>query len=120
MDKAAEAQRAADIAANNEKAKAVQEEKRRHPRKKGGLDPAKAAASQFTGKIKIENTKNVLYTLAGCCQPKVGDVIIGYSSKNKGIMIHRADCLTFLRIPNIENRKVEVEWEERDKNTEKN
>ena len=120
VDKAAEAQRAADIAANNEKAKAVQEEKRRHPRKKGGLDPAKAAASQFTGKIKIENTKNVLYTLAGCCQPKVGDVIIGYSSKNKGIMIHRADCLTFLRIPNIENRKVEVEWEEREKSTEKN
>ncbi|MBR6912968.1 MAG: bifunctional (p)ppGpp synthetase/guanosine-3',5'-bis(diphosphate) 3'-pyrophosphohydrolase [Treponema sp.] len=115
VDKAAEAQRAADIAANNDKARVIQEEKRRHPRKKEGLNLSKLMSEHYTGKIKIENTKNVLYTLAGCCQPKVGDLIIGYSSKNKGIMIHRADCLTFLRIPNIENRIVEVEWEPREK-----
>lgn len=112
VDKAAEAQREAAIAANNGKSRRIQEEKRSH-RKGAGMDASKALLEAYTGNVKIDNTKNVLYTLAGCCCPKVGDAIVGYSSKNKGIMIHRADCLTFLRIPNIENRKVEVEWEQR-------
>ncbi len=113
VDKAAEAQRAADIAANNDKSRKIQEEKKKHNRGKNGADPLKILSETYTGRIKIDNTKNVLYTLAKCCMPTTGDVIVGYSSKNKGIMIHKASCLTFLRIPNIENRKVEVEWEKR-------
>jgi len=114
IDKAAEAQRAAEIAANNGKSRLIQEEKRKH-QKGTGADPQKLISATFTGNIRIENTKNVLYTLAKCCEPKVGDLIVGYSSKNKGIMIHKPTCLTFQRIPNIENRMVAVEWEERDK-----
>lgn len=112
VDKAAEAQRAADIAKNNDHSKQIQEEKRRKMRSKNGLNPA-LLQNAFTGNIKIENTKNMMFSLAGCCSPKPGDPIVGYVSKNKGIMIHKATCLTFQRIPNIEHRMVEVEWEKR-------
>ena len=65
---------------------------------------------RYTGEVKVEGMKNVVYKLAGCCRPKPGDVIVGYSSTRNGIMVHRADCLTFQRIENIEHRMVDVSW----------
>ena len=114
-DRAAMEQRAADLAANNERARQIQSRKsegKRHSKGRG-LDAEKILAESFTGSVRIDDTRNVLYTLAKCCAPRPGDAIVGYSSKNKGIMVHRADCLTFLRIPNIENRMVSVEWEKK-------
>ena len=63
-----------------------------------------------TGKIIVEGTKNVELNLAGCCNPQPGDPIVGYTNK-KGLRIHKATCLTFQRIQNIEKRMVNVEWE---------
>ena len=113
VDKAALAQRAADIAAHNDKSKQIQDEKRRKRSRKGEGE-IKNPLENYTGKIIAQNTKNMLCTLAGCCCPKPGDIIVGYVSKKKGIMVHKATCLTFQRIQNIENRMVDVEWEKRE------
>ena len=113
VDKAALAQRAADIAAHNDKSKQIQDEKRRKRSRKGEGE-IKNPLENYTGKIIVQNTKNMLCTLAGCCCPKPGDIIVGYVSKKKGIMVHKATCLTFQRIQNIENRMVDVEWEKRE------
>lgn len=114
IDKAAEAQKAAETAARNDHAKAVQEEKRRIKRTVN-LEKAQAQRldERYTGTVKVNGMKNVAYRLAGCCNPKPGDVIVGYSSSRNEIMVHRADCLTFQRIENIEHRMVDVEWETR-------
>ena len=56
-------------------------------------------------------------TLVGLCVAigtfwdAVTDPIVGYISSKRGITVHRADCLTYLRIPLIENRSVNVEWD---------
>lgn len=110
VDKVAEAQREAAIAANNDKSRRIQEERRSH-RKGAGADAAKALAEAYTGGIIVDGTRNVVYTLAGCCRPSPGDAIVGYVSRKKGVMIHAATCLTFQRIPRIESRTVPVEWE---------
>ena len=110
VDKAAEAQRALDLAANNSKAKSVQEEKRKKRSVNPGLAQVKRIDERYTGEVKVEGMKNVVYKLAGCCHPKPGEVIVGYASTRNGIMVHRADCLTFQRIENIEHRMVEVSW----------
>lgn len=112
VDKAALAQHAADVAANNERGKAIQEEKRKKRSRKGDGE-IKNPLENYTGRIIAEHTKNMLCTLAGCCSPKPGDLIVGYVSKKKGIMVHKATCMTFQRIENIENRMVDVEWEKR-------
>ena len=108
-DKAAAEQRARDLDAQNERSRAIQEEKRKH-RSVKGENPEIAERNRYTGKIIVEGTKNVTYNLAGCCNPQPGDPIVGYTNK-KGLRIHKATCLTFQRIQNIENRMVEVEWE---------
>ncbi|MBP3772523.1 MAG: bifunctional (p)ppGpp synthetase/guanosine-3',5'-bis(diphosphate) 3'-pyrophosphohydrolase [Treponema sp.] len=108
-DQAAAEQRARDLDAQNERSRAIQEEKRRH-RSKKGMNPELMERKAYTGKIIVEGTKNVECTLAGCCNPQPGDLIVGYMTK-KGMKIHKATCITFQRIPNIENRMITVEWE---------
>ena len=110
-DKAAAEQRARDLDAQNERSRAIQEEKRKK-RSTKGTNPDYAEKSLYTGRISVENTKNVVYALAGCCNPQPGDPVVGYMNK-KGLRIHKATCLTFQRIQNIEKRMVEVEWEKK-------
>ena len=113
IDKEAEAKRAAEIAALNEHAKAVQDEKRRRKIRtsSAAVQEARANDEKYSGKIKIGDTTNFLVNFAGCCSPQAGQPIVGYVSNSRGIIIHRADCLTFHRIPNIERRTIAVEWE---------
>ncbi|WP_296329649.1 RelA/SpoT family protein [uncultured Treponema sp.] len=111
-DKAAAEQRARDLDAQNERSRAIQEEKRKK-RSAKGENPELAERKTYTGKIIVEGTKNVELNLAGCCNPQPGDPIVGYTNK-KGLRIHKATCLTFQRIQNIEKRMVNVEWEKKD------
>lgn len=67
-------------------------------------------ASSF-GKIRIGDTKNYLVSQAGCCSPLIGDKIVGYVSNGRGIIIHRADCPEFHRIPDVKERTLDVEWD---------
>ena len=63
-------------------------------------------------KVKIGNTSNFMITFAQCCHPTYPDPIVGYVSRYKGITVHKATCLTFQRIQNVEKRTVEIEWDE--------
>jgi GTP pyrophosphokinase len=52
-----------------------------------------------------------LIRFARCCNPIPGDPIIGYVSRGRGIIIHRANCTNLANINEFENRKTEAEWE---------
>ena len=73
----------------------------------------------YTGKIRIGDTTNFFITIAKCCNPKPGDLIVGYISRVRGVTVHKATCLTYQRIPNIENRSIEVIWDEASLDSEK-
>ena len=90
----------------NEASKVIQEEHRKH--KKGTGIPQE---QKETGKVKVGNTTNFIVTFAKCCNPKYPDPISGYVSTGRGLIIHKANCITFHRIPNIQKRTLEVEWE---------
>ncbi len=95
----------------NKASKVIQEEHRKH--KKGTGLPQE---QKETGKVKVGNTTNFIVTFAKCCNPKYPDPISGYVSTGRGLIIHKANCITFHRIPNIQKRTLEVEWEvEKDK-----
>ncbi|MBE6345399.1 MAG: bifunctional (p)ppGpp synthetase/guanosine-3',5'-bis(diphosphate) 3'-pyrophosphohydrolase [Spirochaetaceae bacterium] len=94
--------------------KTLEEEGCVHQRghKKGVLvDAEKVFATTTFGKIRIGDTKNYLVSQAGCCLPLIGDKIVGYVSNGRGIIIHRADCPEFKRIPDVEERTLAVEWD---------
>lgn len=95
----------------NEASKVIQEEHRKH--KKGTGLPQE---QKETGKVKVGNTTNFIVTFAKCCNPKYPDPISGYVSTGRGLIIHKANCITFHRIPNIQKRTLDVEWDvEKDK-----
>lgn len=64
------------------------------------------------GDVVIEGEKNCLHCFAKCCRPKRGDAIVGFVSRERGIVIHCASCLVYQRIPNKERRTVKTEWAE--------
>jgi len=61
--------------------------------------------------FRIGNEKNMMISIANCCNPSNGDDIIGYVSRGRGIIVHRRDCPNLKHIEDFENRSVEVEWE---------
>ena len=82
-------------------------QKKRRPKK--GIPPAQI--SYPDKKVLVQGEKNVLYNIAQCCRPHYPDLIMGYVTRSKGVSIHRADCIIYQRIPNKDERSVQVEWE---------
>jgi len=61
--------------------------------------------------FKIGDEKNMMISIAQCCEPTRGDDIVGYISRGRGIIVHRRDCKNLKHIRDIEHRSIEVEWE---------
>ncbi|MCL2281471.1 MAG: TGS domain-containing protein, partial [Dehalococcoidia bacterium] len=69
---------------------------------------ASIARSSASG-IQVLGTGDLLTNLAKCCNPVLGDLIIGYVTRNRGITIHRQDCYNVAREDEKE-RFVSVDW----------
>ncbi|MFA0762970.1 MAG: hypothetical protein REDVDVYQ_000433 [Candidatus Fervidibacter sp.] len=53
----------------------------------------------------------LLYRLARCCAPVMGDPIVGYISRGRGIIVHRTDCRNLERLKESEpDRIVPLDW----------
>jgi guanosine-3',5'-bis(diphosphate) 3'-pyrophosphohydrolase len=76
---------------------------------------ARAVIEQVLDKSKIGiksgNERNLKIKLARCCNPTIGDAIIGYVSRGRGIIVHRADCPNRIHIKDFGERMIDVEWE---------
>ncbi|OUD16215.1 RelA/SpoT family protein [Thioflexithrix psekupsensis] len=61
--------------------------------------------------VSIEGVDGLMTELARCCRPLPGDPIIGYTSKGRGVVIHRQDCPNVLQWQSEQNeRLIAVEW----------
>jgi GTP pyrophosphokinase len=61
--------------------------------------------------FKIGGEKNMLISIARCCNPISGDAIIGYVSRGRGIIVHKKKCPNLKHINDFSHRSIEVEWE---------
>ncbi len=61
--------------------------------------------------IRIGEDRNFMIRIAQCCSPSTGDAIVGYVSRGRGIIVHRADCASIASIKDFAERRIEVEWE---------
>ena len=61
------------------------------------------------GGILVNGQAGMLVRFAGCCSPVPGDKVVGYTSRGRGVVIHRHDC------PNIkgveQSRLLSAEWQ---------
>jgi GTP pyrophosphokinase len=78
--------------------------------------PQSALSSDRAG-LSIDGAHNMLIRIAGCCRPVTGDPIVGYISRGRGVIIHRADCKSIAAVADFEQRKIEVRWEDASQST---
>jgi GTP pyrophosphokinase len=70
-----------------------------------GTAPAKISTSS----IRVLGAGDMLTSLAQCCNPVPGDEIIGFVTRNRGVSVHRKDCINIINEEEKE-RLIEVDW----------
>src|SRR6266700_1615665 len=61
-------------------------------------------------RVLVRGERGVLTRLAPCCQPVPGDAIVGYTTRGKGVTVHRRDCVNAINAQD-EARVVPVDWD---------
>jgi RelA/SpoT family (p)ppGpp synthetase len=71
--------------------------------------PLRAPVKRKAPRVSIGGIDDVMSAPARCCHPVPGDAVVGFITRGRGLMIHRADC------PNLQNiaepeRLMDVDW----------
>lgn len=59
--------------------------------------------------MQVSDLGGILTTLGRCCKPMPGDEIIGYTTKGRGITVHRSDCSNLSAVHDT-GRLTRVSW----------
>ena len=68
---------------------------------------ANTKTNVYKNEIIVDGLDNIKVSLASCCNPILGDEIVGYATKGNGITIHKKTCPN---INNVKDRLIEVSW----------
>ncbi|HPS68652.1 MAG TPA: bifunctional (p)ppGpp synthetase/guanosine-3',5'-bis(diphosphate) 3'-pyrophosphohydrolase [Holophaga sp.] len=71
---------------------------------------AEKALAPTEDTVLVDNNLGVLYMLAKCCKPIWGDEIVGYTTRGRGISIHRSNCPHLISSALSPERRVSVAW----------
>jgi GTP pyrophosphokinase len=63
--------------------------------------------------IQVDGLDDVLVRFAKCCEPVMGEEIVGYVTRGAGVSVHRTDCPQVHEID--PQRRVDVSWEKADR-----
>ncbi len=89
----------------------IAEEQRKEKEEAKRLEQAKKKAPERTEGVRVKGVENLLIRYAKCCSPVPGDDIIGYTTKGRGVSIHRKDCSNIVSLPEHERaRLIPVSW----------
>ena len=66
-------------------------------------------APRTPARLEVLGAGGLLSTLAPCCNPVNGDHIVGYTTRGRGITVHREDCPNVASLPDPE-RLLPVSW----------
>ncbi len=62
------------------------------------------------GGVLINGQAGMLVRFAGCCSPVPGDKIVGYTSRGRGVVIHREDCINMQK-EEVKERLLPASWQ---------
>jgi len=83
-----------------------------YDKKQSILRPAKVLTSLVVKKNKdgvlVDGDSGMMIRFAGCCAPILGENIIGYISRGRGVTIHKCDCNNVQYLE--QERLIKAEW----------
>jgi GTP diphosphokinase / guanosine-3',5'-bis(diphosphate) 3'-diphosphatase len=62
-------------------------------------------------RIKVKGTDDLLIYRAKCCNPIMGEPIVGYITRGKGVSVHAQSCANVTNLLYDPERRIAVEWE---------
>jgi GTP pyrophosphokinase len=62
-------------------------------------------------RIKVKGTDDLLVYRARCCSPIMGEPIVGYITRGKGVSVHAQSCPNVVKSVYDPERRIAVEWE---------
>ena len=80
------------------------------PRSARLTEKKKQAASQ-KGIIVQDGEVDMLVHLSRCCNPVVGDDIVGFVTRGRGVSVHRRDCPNCADLTRTPERMIDVRWD---------
>jgi GTP diphosphokinase / guanosine-3',5'-bis(diphosphate) 3'-diphosphatase len=101
----------------NERWQQLREQREGKPAQPEEAEPVPLPATPTTrpaspARLQVAGVSGLMTRLANCCCPLPGDEIIGYISRGKGAIIHRADCRNISRYRERDReRLINVSWE---------
>jgi GTP pyrophosphokinase len=72
-----------------------------------GFSDSKNSAQSIT----LKDTKGKLVSFSPCCYPIPGDKVSGVLNANKGLLVHRNDCINMMRIKRKNLQWLEIDWQ---------
>ena len=77
--------------------------------------PITAAVKRAFGageeKIKVRGSDDLLVFRARCCNPFLGEKIVGYITRGKGVSVHLVACPNVVNLMYDPERRIDVEWD---------
>ncbi len=62
-------------------------------------------------RIKVKGTDDLLIYRAKCCAPIMGEPIVGYITRGKGVSVHSQSCPNVVNLMYDPERRIAVEWD---------
>jgi GTP pyrophosphokinase len=62
-------------------------------------------------RIKVKGSDDLLIYRARCCNPIMGEPIVGYITRGKGVSVHAQTCPNVVNLMYDPERRIAVEWE---------
>lgn len=72
--------------------------------------PGQVSEGKREPALVVPGTSDLLTTLARCCKPIPGDDVVGFISRGRGLVVHRADCPNVTKVGYNPDRLMEVRW----------
>lgn len=72
---------------------------------------AHSAVGKASGGVLVLGVNNIQTLVAKCCKPLPSDPIVGFVTKNRGVMVHRIDCINITSLKaDQRERLMPAEW----------
>jgi len=68
----------------------------------------RVTGGEKTDGIRIDGLDDILVRFAKCCTPVVGDPVVGWITRGRGVTVHRRECPRAMELD--PERRIEVSW----------